>query len=132
MRRCPSGVSGGILPSVGSVTNQGRDGFADLENVPELQRPRDRAGRIAGEKPVALDGLLLAPLDHVGELLPLNVLDTLALELRRTLERRALLVLVGVVALQIRIAPRRLRDDVRLLRRLAGCRLSRTKNSVRR
>src|SRR5207244_1060981 len=77
-----------------------------LDADADAPRSRDGPRWIAGEKPVALEGRLLPPLDRVGQLLALNVFDATPLEFLGALERRALLVLVRVVALEIRVAPR--------------------------
>src|SRR5262249_4673685 len=100
--------------------------LADLVNVAKLHGSRNRAGRITREKRCTLDSRLLPLLNQSLELLPLDILDPPTLEFRRPLERRALLVLVGEVSLQVWIAPRRLWWNVSfrgsgLGWRLGGC-----------
>src|SRR5262249_39509103 len=55
-----------------------------------------------------LVGVVLALFDRVRQLTGRDVLESPAVEFARPLERRAVFVLVRVVALQVRIAPRRL------------------------
>ena len=89
---------GGILPSVGSVTNQGREALRNFVDVAKLHRPGDRAGGISREERRPLDGGLLPPLNGVDEIFSLNILDTFAFELLGPLEWRPLFVLVRVIA----------------------------------
>ena len=80
---------------------------AHFVDVAELGRISDLAFRIAAEEFRVLERVLLTLRRRVGDLPGRDVFEAPARELLRTLERRAVLVLVRVVALQIRIAPRR-------------------------
>ena len=98
VRRCASGVIGGILPSGGSTTSHARLPFV----TSRLSRNCERAdtGR-------AVDDLLLPLLEDIGQLRTRHILDPPSLEFRRPLERGTLLVFVGEVPLEVGIAPGR-------------------------
>ena len=98
LRRCASGVSGGILPSGGSTTSHARLPFVTSRLSRNWQRADTAARR-------SID-LQLPLLEDIGQLRARHVLDPPSLEFRRPLERRALLVLVREIALQVGIAPR--------------------------
>ncbi len=74
---------------------------------------------IATEELRPLERLLLALLHQVGELLRADVFHSSAREFSGPLERRAVLVLVRVVALQVGIAPGR--SGLRSRTALAPC-----------
>src|SRR5207249_1486662 len=96
--------------AVGRIHDEpGAAAFAHLVDVAELGRVADLAFRIPAQEFRALERVGLPLLHSVVELLRRHIVETPALEFLRPLEWRAVLVLVGVVALQIWIAPRRLR-----------------------
>ena len=64
---------------------------------------------IAAEKLRASEGVLLSLGSRRRQLMRTDVLEPASFELFRTLERRARLVLVGEVALQVGVTPRRTR-----------------------
>src|SRR5262245_23523791 len=75
-----------------------------------MRRRAQAAGEL-GARDARIE-LLVAPFVGGPELVRRDVLDLLALELRRSLERDAGLVVVRVNALELWVAPRRLRRDV--------------------
>src|SRR5262249_46455218 len=79
--------------------------LAHLVDVAELGRVADLPFRIPAEELRALERIRLTLLDRVRQFTRGHVLHAPALEFARPLERRAVFVLVRVVALQIRIAP---------------------------
>ena len=92
----------------------------DLVDVAELGGVADETLRVAAEELGSGERVLLALGDGCRHLLRCDAFDSAPLELLGLLERRAGLVLVRVVALQIRIAPRRFRRSPRCSGGAAG------------
>jgi hypothetical protein len=83
--------------SVGGIDDEPRQAaLRDVERIAELQRTDGFRTR---------EHLPVSRGQHGGELRSRHLVAPASREFVRPLERRALLVLVGVVALQIRIAP---------------------------
>ncbi len=104
--RFASGSTAGILPSAGIGHEPGAAALGDFVDVAELGGVADLAFRVAAKERRTLERLLLTLLHQVGELLRTHVFHSPAGKLRGRSKGVPYSVLVRVVALQVRVAPR--------------------------